>query len=149
MSFLTDCFLWIKALHVISVIAWMAAMLYLPRLYVYHAVVVAEGPESALFKIMERRLARSIMTPSMVLTWVFGLLMIATPGAIDWSSNHWFHIKLLMVFMMSGIHGYLIYCMKAFAKDRNNRSSRFFRVLNEIPAIIMVMIVLLVIVRPG
>lgn len=148
MDFLADVYQWTKALHIISVIAWMAAMLYLPRLFVYHAEVAPDGPESAVFKVMERRLARGIMTPSMIATWVFGLALIATPGIIDWGSDIWFHVKLTLVIALSALHGYLIGCMRAFAADRNRRSARFYRILNELPAIIMVVVVVMVVVRP-
>jgi putative membrane protein len=148
MEFLADAYPWIKALHIISVIAWMAAMLYLPRLFVYHAGVDGSGPESAVFKVMERRLARAIMTPAMIATWVFGLALAATPGIVDWGQDIWFHGKFALVIALTALHGYLISCMRAFATGGNRRSGRFYRVINEVPAAIMVAVVILVIVRP-
>ena len=148
MDFLVDAYPWIKAFHVISVVAWMAAMLYLPRLFVYHAEAGPMAPESATFKVMERRLARAIMTPSMVGAWVFGLAMVATPGIIDWSVDYWFHAKLALVLLLSGLHGFLIGRVRAFAEDRNRASARLYRVLNEVPALILVAVVILVVVRP-
>lgn len=148
MDFLAGAYPWIKAFHIMSVIAWMAALLYLPRLFVYHAGVEAHGAQSELFKVMERRLARGIMTPAMVATWVFGVMLLATPGIVEWSQDSWFHLKFVLVLALSGLHGYLISCMRGFAQDRNLRPARFYRFVNEVPAIIMVAVVILVIVRP-
>jgi putative membrane protein len=148
MDLLADAYLWIKAGHVISVIAWMAAMLYLPRLFVYHAGVAADGPESAVFKVMERRLARAIMTPAMIATWVFGLALLATPGVIDWSGDYWFHAKFALVIVLSGVHGHLLACARRFANDANTRSAGYFRIVNEVPTLIMIAVVIFVIVRP-
>lgn len=148
MDFLADVYPWTKSLHLMSIIAWMAAMLYLPRLFVYHAESQIGSEQSETFKVMERRLARAIMTPSMIAAWVFGLTLLATPGIVDWSSDFWMHAKLLAVIVMSGIHGFLIGRMKAFAADRNTYSARFYRVINEVPAVLMVAVVILVIVRP-
>lgn len=147
MTGLIPFLLWIKALHVISVIAWMAAMLYLPRLFVYHCQTVPGTAESERFKVMERKLARGIMLPAMIATWVFGLLMVATPGVIDWHAG-WWHTKLLMVILLSGFHGATSGWRRKFEQDRNTKSERFYRIANEIPAVIMVIIVVMVIVQP-
>lgn len=144
-AFLSGAYLWIKALHVIAVIAWMAALLYLPRLFVYHVDAPPSSPQSETFKVMERRLLKIIMTPAMIAAWIFGLALAFTPGI---AVGGWFHAKLALVLGLSGLHGYLIMCQKAFARDRNTRSGRFFRILNEIPTLIMVFAVVLVIVKP-
>jgi protoporphyrinogen IX oxidase len=137
---------WLKALHVISVIAWMAGIFYLPRLFVYHADSAIGSEKSETFKIMERRLYRGIMTPAMIATWVFGLAMIST-GIIDWSQG-WVWMKAVLVIAMSGYHGFLGRCLRDFAADKNARPSRFYRFINEAPTLMMVGIVIAVIVRP-
>jgi putative membrane protein len=137
---------WIKALHVISVIAWMAGMMYLPRLFVYHADSAVGSEKSETFKLMERRLYRGITTPAMVATWVFGLAMVAQ-GLIDWSTI-WPWVKAAMVVTLSGIHGFYGRLLRDFTNDRNTRSSKFFRQINEIPFLIAIVIVVMVIVRP-
>jgi putative membrane protein len=147
MSFLLPLYPWIKALHVIAVIAWMAGLLYLPRLFVYHCDVPRGSPESERFKVMERRLLKQIMTPAMIAVWVFGLLLVATPGVIDWSAG-WWHVKLLLVILMSGFQGGLSRWRRDFLEDRNTRSQRFYRIANEIPTVLMVVIVIMVIVKP-
>lgn len=138
-------YLWLKAAHIFSVIAWMAAFLYLPRLMVYHADAAIGSDKSETFKVMERRLLRGIMTPSMVATWTFGIA-IATMGGF-WSSG-WLHGKLLLVLGLSAMHGICASWVRAFAEDRNTRSSRFYRLINEIPAVALVFIVLLVVLKP-
>ncbi|MGX1098067.1 protoporphyrinogen oxidase HemJ [Amorphus sp. MBR-141] len=138
-------YLWLKAAHIFSVIAWMAAFLYLPRLMVYHADAAIGSDKSETFKVMERRLLRGIMTPSMVATWIFGIA-IATMGGF-WSSG-WLHGKLLLVLGLSAMHGICASWVRAFAEDRNTRSSRFYRLINEIPAVALVFIVLLVVLKP-
>jgi putative membrane protein len=147
MSFLLPLYPWIKALHVIAVIAWMAGLLYLPRLFVYHCDVPRGSPESERFKVMERRLLKQIMTPAMIAVWVFGLLLVATPGVIDWAAG-WWHVKLLLVILMSGFQGGLSRWRRDFLEDRNTRSQRFYRIANEIPTVLMVVIVIMVIVKP-
>ena len=137
---------WIKALHVISVIAWMAGMMYLPRLFVYHADSAVGSEKSETFKLMERRLYRGITTPAMVATWVFGLAMVFH-GLIDWSQI-WPWVKAAMVLALSGMHGVLGRLLRDFANDRNTRPSKFFRQINEIPFVIAIVIVVMVIVRP-
>ncbi|MDO9426850.1 MAG: protoporphyrinogen oxidase HemJ [Methylobacterium sp.] len=136
---------WIKALHVIAVIAWMAGMLYLPRLFVYHCDAEPGSRQSETFKIMERRLLKAIMTPAMIVTWLAGLY-IAYAG--NWFTAPWLHGKLLLVIAMSGVHGFLSRCVKDFAADRNTRSTKFYRVINEVPTLLMIVIVILVVVKP-
>jgi len=145
MMFLSNHILWIKAFHVISVIAWMAGMFYLPRLFVYHTETVPGSAESERFKVMERRLLRAIINPSMIATWVFGLTLAWLTHVYD---EHWFQVKFALVIIMSGIHGYLVGRMRAFAEDRNDKPARFYRILNEIPPVLMIFIVILVIVQP-
>ncbi len=137
---------WIKALHVISVIAWMAGMLYLPRLYVYHAQAETGSVQSETFKVMERRLYRGITTPAMIATWVFGLLMLGIDHAIWWGVWPW--VKALMVLLLSGLHGFYGRIRRDFAEDRNTRSHKFFRAINEIPFVVAIVIVIMVIVKP-
>jgi protoporphyrinogen IX oxidase len=138
-------YLWIKALHVMSVIAWMAGMFYLPRLFVYHADVAAGSETSELFKVMERRLLRVIINPAMTLTWVFGLWLA-------WSGfglmGGWLHLKIAAVLALSGFHGYLSRAVRDFAGDRNSKSSGHWRLMNEVPTLLMIVIVLLVILKP-
>ena len=139
---------WFKALHVISVIAWMAGLFYLPRLYVYHAE--KGGSEGALhetFTIMEERLLRVIMNPAMVAAWLFGLLMVATPGFIGWSSL-WPWAKAAAVIAMTGYHGWCAKTRKVFAAGRNDKPGRHYRLMNEVPTLLLIVIVVAVIVQP-
>jgi putative membrane protein len=145
MMFLSNSILWIKAFHVISVIAWMAGMFYLPRLFVYHTETVPGSAESERFKIMERRLLRVIINPAMIATWVFGLLLVWLTAAYQ---EHWFQAKFALVLVMSGLHGYFAGRVRAFTEDRNTRPARFYRILNEVPPVLMIVIVILVIVQP-
>ena len=146
-GFLTDWYLVIKALHVISVIAWMAGLFYLPRLYVYHAEQVqAASRTDTMFQVMERRLLRAIMNPAMIATWIFGLALVATPGLIDWSEI-WPWTKAASVIGMTGFHGWLAARRKDFAEGRNTRSGRSYRMMNEVPTVLMVIIVFAVITR--
>jgi putative membrane protein len=138
--------LWVKALHVISVIAWMAGMMYLPRLFVYHADSVRGSIQSETFKIMERRLYRGIITPAMIATFVFGLIMIFA-GVVDWHQG-WPWVKAVFVIAMTAYHGMLGRYRRAFAEDRNDKSSKFFRSINEIPFLFMIVIVIMVVVQP-
>jgi putative membrane protein len=138
---------YIKAFHIIAVIAWMAGLLYLPRLFVYHATSKTGSEQSETFKVMERRLLRYITTPAMVATWIFGLILAFSP-LIDWSKDGWFHAKLLLVIVLSGFSGLLAKWTKDFAADRNTRSPRFYRIVNEVPTVLMILIVILVVVRP-
>ena len=138
---------WIKALHVISVIAWMAGMFYLPRLFVYHVDAPAGSPQSETFKVMERRLLRAIINPAMISTWVFGLVLVFGTSVVDWSQG-WPWVKAAGVLAMSGVHGLLSRHRKDFEADRNTRSSRYFRALNEVPTVLVIVIVIMVIVKP-
>ncbi|MEH3145374.1 MAG: protoporphyrinogen oxidase HemJ [Methylobacterium frigidaeris] len=138
-------YLWIKAGHILALIAWMAAMLYLPRLFVYHAAQPAGSAQSETFKVMERRLAKAIMLPAMIATWVFGIILAVQSGAF---SQGWLHAKLLLVVAMSGLHGWFSRMVKDFAADRNTRSPNFYRVVNEVPTLLMIAIVILVVVKP-
>ncbi|GJE56513.1 MULTISPECIES: protoporphyrinogen oxidase HemJ [Methylobacterium] len=142
-----NLYLWIKAGHVVALIAWMAAMLYLPRLFVYHAGLPAGSEvQSATFKIMERRLAKAIMTPAMILTWIFGITLAVKSG---YYASYWLQMKFLLVFAMTGIHGWLSKMVKDFAADRNKRSTKFYRIINEVPTLLMILIVILAVVKPG
>jgi putative membrane protein len=136
---------WIKAFHVIFVITWMAGMLYLPRLFVYHTQARPGSESSERFKVMERKLLRGIINPSMIAVWILGPLLAWITGAY---MDLWLQIKFALVIVLSGIHGYLARCWKDFAADRNTRSERFYRVLNEIPALLMIFIVILAVVKP-
>ena len=136
---------WIKAFHVIAVISWMAGMLYLPRLFVYHCEAEIGSKQSETFKVMERRLLKGIINPAMILTWLLGLYMV---WAGHWYSAGWFQAKFVLVLVMSGIHGFFTRCVRDFANDRNIRSQKFYRIINEIPTVLMICIVMLVIVKP-
>ena len=138
---------YIKAFHIIAVIAWMAGLLYLPRLFVYHAMSKTGSEQSETFKVMERRLLRYITTPAMLAAWIFGLILAFSP-LIDWSKDGWFQAKLLLVVVLSGFNGLLAKWTKDFAADRNTRSPRFYRIVNEVPTVLMILIVILVVVRP-
>lgn len=136
---------WVKAVHVIAVISWMAGMLYLPRLFVYHSETPKGSIQSDTFKIMERRLLRAIMTPAMIVAWIFGLILIWQGG---WIASGWLHAKLLLVIALSGVHGFLSKTVREFAADRNVRPAKFYRLINEVPTVLMILIVVLVIVKP-
>lgn len=136
---------WVKALHVIAVIAWMAGMLYLPRLFVYHAEAAPGSDRSETFKVMERRLLRAIINPAMVATWIFGLWLAWRGFAF---SGGWLHAKIALVLVLSGVHGYLSASVRRFADDRNARPPRHWRIVNEIPTVLMIGIVILVVVKP-
>ena len=138
---------YIKAFHVIAIIAWMAGLLYLPRLFVYHADSAKGSQQSETLKVMERRLLRIITTPAMIVSWILGLIL-AFSGLIDWSADGWFHAKLALVILLSAFHGMLAKWTKDFAQDRNTHDARFYRMVNEVPTLLMIGIVILVIVRP-
>ena len=146
-NFLNDWNIWIKALHVISVIAWMAGLLYLPRLFVYHSEAEPGSPQSEIFKLMERRLLRAIMNPAMIAAFVFGGLMLATPGVIDWSSG-WIWVKLAAITVLTVMHLIFALWYKDFHDNTNIRTPRTYRLANEVPAVLMIIIVIMVIVRP-
>lgn len=147
MDFLAGAYPWIKALHIISVIAWMAAMLYLPRLFVYHTAAEIGSIQSETFKVMERRLARGIMLPAMIATLLFGGLLLATPGVVDFHQG-WLHAKLGLVLGMLVLQHFFSAWRRAFAEDRNRHSARFYRMINEVPTVAMIAIVILVVVKP-
>jgi putative membrane protein len=147
MAVLTEWYPWLRALHIISVIAWMAGMLYLPRLYVYHAGVAAGSDQSELFKVMERRLLRAIINPAMIAAFVFGGLLLATPGVVDWGAG-WIHVKLTAIVLMTACHGFLARWRKQFERDENRHPAKFYRWINEVPTILMIVIVIMVTVKP-
>jgi putative membrane protein len=136
---------WIKALHVVAIISWMAGLLYLPRLFVYHVAAAPGSEQSETFKVMERRLYRAIMTPAMIVSWVAGLYLIWAGG---WILSGWMHGKLALVLALTATHGLMGRWRRDFAGDRNTRPSKFFRIWNEVPTLLMVVIVILVVVKP-
>ena len=138
---------WVKALHVISVLAWMSGMMYLPRLFVYHAESAVGSEKSETFKVMERRLYRGITTPAMIATWIFGLWLAFGFGIVDFSQG-WMWLKAALVIALSGIHGFYGRLLRDFANDRNTRPAKFFRMINEVPFLIAIGIVIAVIVKP-
>ena len=146
-DFLVVAFPWIKSLHVISVIAWMAGLLYLPRLFVYHCDAEVGSKQFETFKVMERRLLRAIMNPAMIGVLVFGLLLAGTPGVVVWSSG-WIWVKLVAVGGMTYLHHLYGRWRKDFAADINQRPQRTYRMLNEGPAVLMVIIVVMVVAKP-
>ena len=145
--FFADLYPWTKAFHIIAMVAWMAGLFYLPRLYVYHTEMAPGSAESERFKVMEYRLMKQIINPAMIATWVFGIILVLTPGLIDWTAG-WWHTKLLCVLLMSGFHGAASRWRKDFLRDANRHPQRFFRIANEIPTVLMVIIVIMVIVKP-
>jgi protoporphyrinogen IX oxidase len=145
LAFGADAYLWVKAIHVIAIISWMAGMLYLPRLFVYHSETPVGSAQSETFKIMEERLLTLITTPAMVIAWVLGLWLAWKSGY--WAAP-WLHAKVALVLALSGLHGYLSAATRAFREDRNTKPARHWRIVNEIPAVLMVAIVILVVVKP-
>jgi putative membrane protein len=143
-------YLWLKAFHIIAVIAWMAGMLYLPRLFVYHCVAEKGSVQSETFKVMERRLLRAIINPAMVATWVLGLTLawLGPDSRYGWFAYGWLQAKVVLVLALSGLHGLFAHWVKAFATDSNRHSQRFYRIVNEIPTLLMIAIVLLATVKP-
>lgn len=137
---------WIKALHVIAVIAWMAGMLYLPRLFVYHCEAEVGSKQSETFKVMERRLLKAIINPAMIVTWLAGLYL-AWSGRWLFTS-WWIYGKLFLVLVLSGVHGLFARWVKDFAADRNRHQQKFYRLINEVPTVLMIGIVILVVVKP-
>jgi putative membrane protein len=136
---------WLKAVHVIAVIAWMAGMLYLPRLFVYHCAAERGSTQSETFKVMEQRLLRMIINPAMVATWVLGI-WLAFDGV--WYRSGWLQAKVALVLVMSALHGLFTRWARDFAADRNTRSEKFYRIINEVPTLLMIVIVILVVVKP-
>jgi protoporphyrinogen IX oxidase len=146
-AWLHDAYPWIKSFHIISMVAWMAGLLYLPRLFVYHAMAPVGSDRSETFKVMERRLQQAIMTPAMIATWGFGLVLAGTPGIVDWRMG-WIWLKLALVVGLTVFHALLARWRETFRMDRNTRSLRFFRIVNELPTLALIAIVLLVVAKP-
>ena len=140
-----SAYLWLKAFHIVFVASWFAGLFYLPRLFVYHCETPPGSDGSERFKVMERRLLKGIINPSMLLVWVLGLTLAWITGA---HLQLWFQLKFALVFALSGFHGFLAARVKDFAADRNTRSARFYRIANEVPAVAMVFIVILAVVKP-
>lgn len=138
-------YLWIKSLHVIAIIAWMAGMLYLPRLFVYHCGAAKGSEQSETFKVMERRLLKAIINPAMIVAWLAGLWLAWDAGF--WTAG-WFHAKFALALVMAGVHGLYVRHWREFAQDRNTKSATYYRVLNEVPTLLMIGIVIFVIVKP-
>ena len=136
---------WVKALHIMAVIAWMAGLFYLPRLFVYHVDAPSGSVQSETFKTMERRLLKAIMNPAMIVVWLTGPYLAWSAGFFY---SPWLHAKLALVLAMSALHGYLAGAVKKFAADANAKSARFYRILNEVPTVLMALIVVLVVVKP-
>jgi putative membrane protein len=145
-----DIYGWIKAFHIIAVISWMAGMLYLPRLFVYHCAAEKGSVQSHTFKVMERRLLRAIINPAMIATWVLGLALawLGPDSHYGWFASAWLQAKLVLVLILSAIHGLFARWVKAFGADSNRHSQRFYRIINEVPTIIMIVIVILVVLKP-
>ncbi len=146
-EFLVGSYPWFKAIHIIAVMSWMAGLLYLPRLFVYHVEVELNSTEDRRFQIMERRLLRAIMNPAMVVSYIFGILLILTPGIVDWSSA-WIWLKILAILVLTGCHYAMGKWRKDLAEGTNQKSQRYFRVANEVPTISMIIIVIMVVVKP-
>ncbi len=138
-------YLWLKAVHILAVISWMVGMLYMPRLFVYHAEAGAGSPQAATFQVMERRLQKAIMLPALIVTWLTGLWLAYSGGFFK---AGWLHGKLLLVVLLTGVHGYLAAERKRLAAGTSTRSSKFFRVINEVPTVLLIGIVILVVVKP-
>jgi protoporphyrinogen IX oxidase len=146
-STLAAVYPWVKSLHIIAVIAWMAGLLYLPRLYVYHAGAPAQSSRAAMLETMERRLLRAIMLPAAGMTYGFGLVLVATPGVVDWQRG-WIWAKLGLVVLLSVFHIMLARWHRDFAAGKNPHTQKFYRIINELPTIMMIGIVLIVVVKP-
>jgi len=148
MDWLAGLYPWLKAFHIVGVIAWMAGLLYLPRLFVYHAGAAVGSQQSETFKVMERRLLRGIMNPAMIAAYVFGILVLLTPEMIDNWRSGWFHAKVVLIVALTVYHHALARWRQAFAADANRRPAKFYRLMNEVPTVILVGIVILVVVKP-
>lgn len=148
-DFLVTAYPWIKSFHVIAAISWMVGLLYLPRLFVYHVERGEPGTDtSETFKIMERRLLRYIMSPAMITTWAMGLLLVFTPGIVDLAHDTWFHVKFAAILGLTFCHFWLDGRRREFMHDANTRSARTYRLINEIPTALMIVVVIMVIARP-
>ena len=144
---MSAAYLWLKSAHVVAVMAWMAGLLYLPRLYVYHSTAPVGSDQAATFSVMERRLLRGIMLPALILTYGFGIALAATPGIVDWRQG-WIWTKLALVVLLSVFHMLLARWRREFATGRYPHTARFFRIANEVPMLMLIAIVVLVIVKP-
>jgi putative membrane protein len=142
---MNNAFLWIKVVHILALIAWMAGMFYLPRLFVYHAGVAKGGEQAQLFALMERRLMRYIMLPALLVTWLSGLYLASTG---NFFSAGWLHGKLALVIILTGLHGYFSLLRKDFLRQTNHHSAAFYRGINEVPTILLIGIVILVVIKP-
>lgn len=140
-----EAYLWVKSVHVIAIISWMAGMLYLPRLFIYHCDAAQGSQQSETFKVMERRLLQIIINPAMIVSWVLGLWLAWQAGFL---MAGWFHVKLLSAIGLSAVHGYFSAAVRAFAEDRNTKPPRHWRIMNEVPTVLMILIVIMVIVKP-
>ncbi len=147
MTWLVAAYPWIKAAHIVSVVAWMAGLLYLPRLFVYHAEARPGSDAGATFRVMERRLLRGIMNPAIIATWVFGIALALTPGIVDWHQG-WIYAKLAAVGGLTEFHHRLARWRKALADGGDTHTPRFFRIINEIPTLLLILIVIMVVVKP-
>lgn len=146
-EFLSEYYLWIKGLHIIFVICWMVGLFYLPRLFVYHCSAKKGGEADQTFKVMEHKLLWYITTPAMVLSYLFGVALLMIPGVVIWSMG-WIHIKLGAVLLLTAFHLYLVGCSVRFKNGENEKPERFYRIINEIPSVLLIVIVLLVCVKP-
>lgn len=145
-EFLSLNYEWLRALHIIAVISWMAGMLYLPRLFIYHVDAKKGSKQSETFKVMERRLLKIIINPAMIISFILGGLMIwANPGLME---GGWMHVKLTAIFIMAGVHGMFAKWVKVFAADQNTRDAKFYRIMNEVPTVLMIIIVIMAVVQP-
>jgi putative membrane protein len=142
---MNDPYLWVKAFHIIAVIAWMAGMLYLPRLFVYHCEAAPGSQQSETFKVMEWRLLKLIIAPAMAITWILGLILVWLGS---WHAAHWMQAKFALVIAMSAVHGFFVRCARDFEADRNTRPQKFYRLANEIPTVLLILIVILVVLKP-
>ena len=143
-----EIFVWIKAFHIVAVVAWMAGMLYLPRLFIYHCAAETGSPQAETFIVMERRLLRAIINPAMIVSLVLGAILLSEPGMIDWVSDIWIYLKLAFVAVLVILHGFLARWRKAFEAGENRHDARFFRWINEVPTVAMIAIVIFVVVKP-
>mgnify|MGYP003952371659 CR=1 FL=1 len=143
-----DFYTWIKAFHIIAVVAWMAGMLYLPRLFVYHCAAEHGSQQAETFIIMERRLLRGIINPAMVISLILGAILLTQPGMVDWAGDIWIYLKLAFVFVLVTLHGFLARWRKAFEAGENRHDARFFRRINEVPTLALIAIVIFVVVKP-
>lgn len=144
---LSDYYVWIEAIHIIAVISWMAGLLYLPRLFVYHTGATPGDAQDQLFQLMETRLLRVIMNPAMIVTWIFGLLLVTLSGLAD-DTPAWLHVKLLAVVALTALHMVMARWRRQFAQGKNTRSEKFYRIANEVPTLLMILIVVMVMVKP-